>query len=148
MRKALLLSIIPAAIAASAGCATAPKDELSPEAAAELAKFERTGEMQSCVSIANLNQIKPLSDKLFLVRVGVNDYYLNEVSGRCSGASSSFSHLQYTTSLTQLCRNEIIHVVDTSTGMHLGACGLGSFEKLKQKPPEPTMEGEGQTPEQ
>lgn len=147
MKKALLLSIIPAALAASAGCATAPKDELSPEAAAELARFERTGEMRDCISLASLSQIRPLSDKLFLVRVGVSDYYLNEVSGKCSGASSSFTYLQYRTSLNQLCRNEIINVVDQTTHVFVGSCGLGSFEKLKEKAPAPAP-AQAETPEQ
>lgn len=146
MKKLLFLSIIPAAIAASAGCATTQKEEaLSPKAAAKLAQFERTGKMQDCVPIANLNQITPLSDKLFLVRVGVDDYYLNEVSGKCSGASSSFNYLQYSTSLSQLCRNEIVHVVDSTTHSFVGSCGIGSFEKLTKKAPEAM---ESQAPKQ
>ena len=135
MKKALFLTIIPAA-ALVAACATTAKDELSAKAAAKLAEFDRTGEMDDCLSIVSVNQMTPLSDSLLLVRVGVNDYYLNELSGRCSGASRPGNRLQYTTSLSRLCRNDILHVVDNSTGMMQGSCGVGSFERLERKAPE------------
>lgn len=116
-----------------AGCATASGDrELSTRAAERLAEFDRTGEVESCLGLRRISQITPLDNHHFLVRAGLNDYYLNEVSGSCSGAARAGNRLQYTTSLSQLCRNEIITVVDNSNGFTVGSCGLGGFERLEK----------------
>ncbi len=120
-----------------AGCATAASDnnEISERAAKRLAEFDRTGEVDSCLNLRQINQITALDDHRFLVRVGANRYYLNEVKGRCSGAARTSTRLQYTTSHSQLCRNEIISVVDNTAGFTVGSCGLGGFERLEKKPP-------------
>ncbi len=120
-----------------AACATASSDnETSEEVAARLAEFEPTGETETCLNTTRIRSIDALDDRRFLVRVGVNDYYLNEISGRCSGAARAGNRLQYTISTGQLCRNEIIQVVDNTTGFTVGSCGLGSFQELAKKPAE------------
>ena len=115
-------------------CASSGVDTDEDKVAAALAGFEKTGETESCISLRRIDQIKPLDDRNFLVRVGRNDFYLNEVSGRCSNADGINTRLQYRTTLSQLCRNELISVVDNSTGMNIGSCGLGSFQKLEKNP--------------
>lgn len=120
-----------AAFAISA-CATANSYEMSEEAASALAAFERTGETDSCLPLRSIRQIKPLDERYFLVQVGQNQYYLNETKGRCSGADRLGYRLQYSTTLSQLCRSEIIDVVDNTTGFTAGSCGLGEFEKLEK----------------
>lgn len=119
---------------AAAGCATTPVERVDEGAAKLLAQYDRTGEVTSCLGIREISSIRPVTEKTFLVRVGANQYYVNDISGRCSGATMSGNRLQYSTSLSQLCRNEIIHVVDNANGFNVGSCGLGSFEKLKKKP--------------
>jgi len=126
------IGIVVAACAA-AGCASTSSYEMSEEVAARLAEFERTGDYETCLGLRRIDQIKPLDERNFLVRVGVNDYYLNQLSSSCNGADSTFNRLQYTTSLSSLCRNEIITVVDNSTGFTVGSCSLGDFERLEQK---------------
>lgn len=126
-----------ACFAALVSCATANRMSgenapMTDEVKAKLATFDRTGETLSCLGLRQISEIKPLDDYRFLVRVG-NDYYLNTVSGRCSRAADGFTHLEYSTSLSHLCRNEIINVVDNSQGFQVGACGLGGFERLKSK---------------
>lgn len=130
------LSAMAVAAAGIAGCASVDRAEISPEAEERLADFERTGEMRTCLNLRAIDQIDPLDERHFLVRVGLNDYYLNEISGRCSGAGRFNNRIQYTTSISQLCRNEIITIVDNSTGFTMGSCGLGSFERLVEKPDE------------
>ncbi len=122
-------------VLALSACASASvaKGEISESAAKRLAQFERTGETTNCVGSRRINSITPLDEYNFLVRVGLNSYYLNQVSG-CNGADSSFNRLQYKLHGGQLCRNEIIQVVDNSSGMTVGSCGLGSFERLTKKP--------------
>ncbi|MAW78603.1 MAG: hypothetical protein CMI63_00045 [Parvularcula sp.] len=130
---------IAAALIAMSGAACATTDgnsEASEEVAARLAEFEPTGETTACVNLTRIRSIDPLDDYRFLVRTGVNDYYLNEVSGRCNGAARAGNRLQYTTSTGQLCRNEIIEVVDNLAGFTVGSCGLGTFQELAKKPEE------------
>ncbi len=122
---------------AAVGCASAkPAGEMSEKVAAKLAGFEATGEKISCLNTTQIRSIDALDDWRFLVRASGGGYYMNETSGRCSGASRSGNRLQYTISTSQLCRNQIITVVDNSTGFTVGSCGLGSFEKLTEAPAE------------
>ena len=133
--KKLLVSAV--ALVAGFGVALVQaKDEMSDKVAEQLAGFEATGESTSCLNVTRIRSIDALDDYRFLVRATGNDYYLNEVSGRCSGASRAGNRLQYTISGGQLCRNQIINVVDNSSGMMVGGCGLGSFEKLAEVPAE------------
>lgn len=133
MKKVLVAS---AAFAALGAGAMAGSSSLSPEAAARLASFDRTGDKQQCLTLSAISEIKPISDELFLVRVGVSTWYLNEVRGSCSGASSPFTRLEYTTSMSSLCNLQLVHVVDNSSGFLRGSCSLGEFEKLTPKPKE------------
>ncbi len=134
-RNKLLGFVLLAGFVATAPSAAIEKGDeppISDKVKEKLAAFERTGETVSCIGIRQIDEIKPLDDYRFLVRAG-NDYYLNMVSGRCSRAASAFTRIEYTTSLSQLCRNEIIRVVDNSQGFEAGGCGLGDFERLKKK---------------
>ncbi|MEZ5921603.1 MAG: DUF6491 family protein [Parvularculaceae bacterium] len=129
MRQALAIAFILAT-----GCATTAASPVNKSAAATLAKYEPTGETTSCLSIPSISQMTAVDERTLLVRVGVSTYYVNKLSGRCSGATRVNNRLQYTTSLSQLCRNDILKVVDNSTGIFSGSCGVGSFEKLTLKP--------------
>lgn len=116
----------------------APKP--SEKAAKVLSKYERTGEMVTCLNLRTIREIRALDDRHFLVRTGGSEYYLNVTSNRCSGASRANNRIQYTTSIARLCRNEIIRVIDNTTGILSGSCGLSDFERLKKKPPEKDAE--------
>ncbi len=118
-----------------AGCATGagyagPSEKVS----TALANYERTGEMTTCLNIGRIDSIKALDERHFLVRTGVNSYYLNEPSAGCNGAGRSNQRIQYVLGNSQLCRNQIVTVVDNTSGIISGSCGLGSFERLEQKP--------------
>lgn len=128
--------IVLGALIAFAGCASGPREEeVNKSAAKTLAKYERTGEKTTCLSITQISQIRPVTESTFLVKVRAGDYYVNDISGRCNGATRRATRIEYTTSLNQLCSNEIIRIVDNTTGFQVGGCGLGSFEKLKEKSP-------------
>ncbi|WP_420797882.1 DUF6491 family protein [Hyphococcus flavus] len=124
-----------ATIFAVCGCATASSDEasMSERAAKRLAQFELTGESRNCLSTTQIRSITPLDDKHFLISGTGGRYYLNEVSGRCYGASRSANRIQYTTSTGQLCRNQIISVVGNTSGIFGGSCGLSDFQELRRK---------------
>ena len=128
------LLIAAVAMLAVSGCATASTPEISEKAAAELAKYQLTGEKKSCLMVTQIRTIDPLDDSHFLVESAGGKKYLNVVSGRCSNASRPGYFLQYDVSGSSLCRNEIISVIDNSGGMLAGSCGLGDFEELEDAP--------------
>ncbi len=128
--RVFLLGVLPALVAGACATAAAGDDD---KAAARLAEFDRTGKTTRCLGIRSISQITPLSETLFLVRVGVSEYYLNEMNGRCSNADSPFYRIEYRTSLSQICRGEIVNVVDNSSGTFAGGCSFGDFEKLEKK---------------
>ena len=136
MKKRFLFTSISAVMASTAMIAASVTNVAAGDDDGPLSGFVRTGETKSCINLASINEIRPVTDELFLVRVGVNRYYLNEVSGSCNGASRGFNRLQYKTSLSTLCNNQIIRVVDNSQGFTVGSCALGSFERLEVKPAE------------
>lgn len=126
-----LLILIAAGLAAA--CATPASSRVDKAAAEKLAGFERTGETETCLNVTRINSIDAVDESTLLVRVGASEYYVSDLSGRCSGATNSFNRIQYTTSISQLCRNEILQIVDNSQGFTVGSCGMGSFEKLRKK---------------
>jgi hypothetical protein len=111
-------------------------DEMSEKVAAKLAGFESTGKTTSCLSITHIRTMDALDDWRFLIRASGGDFYLNETGSRCSGAARAGNYVQYKMSGNQLCRNQIITIVDQTSGMTVGSCGLGSFEKLEKAPAE------------
>lgn len=131
MKKAIASVAFASIFALSAGAIAGSEAE---RAAKKLDRFERTGETTDCLMGSTIDSIDPITDELFLVRVGVNTYYLNEVNGSCDGASSGFSRLQYTRSTPGLCRLQIVSVYDNGSNFFRGSCSLGSFEKLRPKP--------------
>ena len=104
-----------------------------PDAAAaeRLAGFERTGETRNCVSLSQVRTIQPLDDRHFLIELRNRETYLNVTLGRCNQAASRNTYLQYSVPANQLCRGEIVNVIDNGPGPFLaGTCGLGDFERL------------------
>ena len=125
---------IAAAIGGLASCATTPREERVDEKAAEfLAGFDRTGEIDACVPITRVQQIRPVSESVFLVRTGVNQWRVSDMKGRCTNATRVQKRLEYNLQATQLCRNEIVRIVDNLTGAVQGACSFGDFERLTPK---------------
>lgn len=129
-------TIVIAALAAfgmAASAASAQSDRQArqiAEADARLAEFTVTGDADTCLSLRRVEHIRPLDDTRFLIETRGGGPYLSEMRGRCSGAADSFTYLQYRTSGAQLCRGEIVQVLDQSTRMLRGSCSLGEFQRL------------------
>lgn len=109
---------------------TGMEAEPSPEAAEILAGFERTGETSTCLNTRRIDTIEPLDDRHWLVEMLNGETYLNVVGRGCFGAASSFTYLAYETPTGQLCRGEIVRVVDNGAAGSRGSCGLGDYERL------------------
>jgi hypothetical protein len=119
-----------------AGCATATTEPVNEGNAARLASLKRTGEKQTCLGIPQINQITAVDEKTLLIRSGANNWFVSDLSTRCRGVVSAGNRIEYATSLPQLCRNDILRIVDNANGFLVGSCGMGSFERLAEKPVE------------
>jgi len=96
----------------------------------EMAKYDRTGEMQDCVSQSQIKNTTVLDDNHILYELNGNNFMLNTLDQKCHnlGFNKSFS---ITVRGGRVCKSDIIHVYE-NPGIG-GACGLGQFEKLIQK---------------
>ena len=133
--KKILSSMIICGLLGAAGASASDRDaKLAAEADERLAQFEQTGDVTSCLQIRRIDHIRPLDERRFLVEVGYKDYYLTEMSGKCHNATRSNYRIQYSTSQSSVCNNDIVRIVDNSTGMMAGSCSFGKFERLEKKP--------------
>lgn len=112
------------------GAGSATAQEPSQRAAERLAQFEQTGESRTCLSMSRISSIRPLDDSYFLVEVRGSGTWLTTMRGRCNQAASPFTYIQYSVPASQLCRGDIVQVVDSSTQMFAGSCSFGDFERL------------------
>lgn len=124
------------AAALLAGCATTAGEPVNESAAARLAGLERTGAKQTCLGIPQISQITAVNEKTLLIRSGANNWYVSDLATRCRGVVNAGNRIEYATSLPQLCRNDILRIVDNVGGFLTGSCGMGSFERLAEKPAE------------
>ena len=116
-------------------CTTTNRTEAEPPK--ELDKFVMTGETEQCLNLRSIRNTPVLDDQHILFELNGGITYLNKLPNRCSGLGfeESFS---YSTSLTKLCRQDIIQVIQRGGGGIRNTCGLGPFEKLEDKPEEST----------
>lgn len=96
--------------------------------------FVETGRTVNCVPMRSAS-IDAIDENRLLFKVG-SRYYLNETSGSCERAGSSFNRIEVKLFGPRACRGEIMRVVDNRSGMFEGACSLGSFRELERKPKE------------
>lgn len=127
----MMKQVMSAAVLAAGLTAAASAQSAEERAEARLAEFRPTGETTTCLSTSRIRQITPIDDTRWLVTTRGAGTYLNEVSRGCFGASSPFNYLQYQVSGAQLCRGDIVHVIDTGAGMQTGACGLGEYQRVE-----------------
>lgn len=134
------------AMLAAAGCATAALEPVDGAAARKLAGFERTGDVSACIGLRSISEISAVDERTLLIRSGVNNYYVSDLKTDCNGATRGSTRFEFSTSQSQLCRNEIIRIVDNGGGFQVGSCGMGSFEKLRKKEPSPDAIDESAPP--
>ncbi|MGJ3232659.1 MAG: hypothetical protein ACFE0P_12780 [Oceanicaulis sp.] len=113
-------------------CAAGPmgEPEMSAAAADRLAGFEATGEAMACLNTRRIDQIDPLDERHWLVTTTNGEAYLNRVGPGCNSADRAFTYLAYDTPTGQLCRGEIVRVIDSGSNIAAGSCGLGEYERL------------------
>lgn len=122
-----------AALAGIAGGAHAGVDEISTKAADMLSRYEPTGEVENCVQMRRIDQIRGAGRDLLLVELTNGQYYVNQTNGACESASRINQRLEFKTTVSMLCSGDIVTVVDNSSNIMTGTCSLGRFEKLREK---------------
>lgn len=119
-----------AAALLAAGCAMEEEAlEMSPTEEARLAEALEgrvRGEPQDCVPMRAVRGNRSIGDSAILFE-GVGDtVWVNRPAGGCPSLDFGRS-LLITTTMTQLCRGEIVSVIDPVSGTSFGGCGLGEF---------------------
>lgn len=102
-----------------------------------LAKYKQTGERVDCISsFGSADQMTPIDETQILFRAG-SRHYLNRLIGRCNNLDSPFYYIRREAWGSQICKNDRLTVVDSSSGMTAGFCRLGEFERLERLPDRP-----------
>lgn len=128
-RTALLLTAL---LAPLAGCA--PKEAAAPPPASPAA--EVVGEALNCLPLRNYTSTVIRDDyTIDFIGAGRSKVWRVTLPNRCSGLRMADS-FTYETSLSQLCRNDIIYPLQRyGNRLERGAgCGLGPFVPVKLKP--------------
>ena len=116
-------------------CATAQSNE-NEDAAFIPEGYELTGESRTCLSLRTVDDIDTSHENAWIVTMVNRDKYLTRVSNGCSSATSPFTYISYQVSGAQLCRGEIVRVIDQGTQSTVGSCSIGEFEELSPLPEE------------
>ena len=122
-------AMFPIAAVILAGCATeAAEGPLSEEAKlAEALAGYTAGEPQSCVNLRDLRGNRGYGEDAILFEGPTNStLYLNRPPAGCPELSGSRA-LRIETTMTRLCRMDIVTVFDPATGIPYGSCSLGDF---------------------
>ena len=127
-----LLTALSSLIMVSAVALAGPEvSEDSPELKELFSEYEQTGETRRCLSTHRIRDIDPVSDNHWLFEINRNTYYISEVSNGCRSADSPSTVMVYRTHGSQLCRGEIVRLIDSFRhSLVRGACSLGEFERL------------------
>lgn len=96
-------------------------------------RFSPSGEELQCVRLRTLRQSSVLDDMTVLFERNRKEAYLARLNGRCAGLLSEDRFTYRVFGGSQLCRSDIITVLDTF-GRAQGSCSIESFEALEQAP--------------
>ena len=101
----------------------------SPAALAEISQAltgKIPGPPQSCLSILSANDMKVVDENTILYFHG-STTYRNDPPGGCPGIGRPGNAMVTHPTSSQLCRGDIVQVVDTSSGIFAGSCVMGDF---------------------
>jgi len=133
MMKSMLALSLAAGLAA---CAENRPMEMSANdearLASELRDYEQSGPAVSCVSQRDLEGNRSVGEGAIVFEARGNGVYVNRPRGGCPELQRGRG-LQTRTPITRLCAGDIARVIDFSTGMEYGSCGLGDFTPYKRR---------------
>ncbi len=96
--------------------------------------YELTGQTRTCLPLRSIDDITPLNEGAWLVTTNSRDAYVSRVNGGCRAATRPFTYLSYSVPGAQLCRGEIVTVMDQGMNSPVGSCSIGTFEELSPLP--------------
>lgn len=120
MRRPLLLLALATLAATSAAAARAP-DTPDKDLAGRVA-----GKAATCINQTRIDDSHLYPDGRILYRMKGGPDYLNAAGPGCATHAISPVIVSSTPS-TQLCRGDILRIVDATSGMFYGSCGLSDF---------------------
>jgi hypothetical protein len=130
----LLTSVLVGAL--SAGALFADEEKRQSKAEKRLAKIEEkyqpTGKTRTCVPFRSLRNSTVIDDNTIFFKGVGKRAYMNRFLRSCPRLAIE-NRFAYATSASQLCRGEIITVLDVM-GSAWGSCALGEFEEWERKP--------------
>ncbi len=95
-------------------------------------KYERTGEMKTCINPRRIRSMKFVDEKHIIFKVSGKTSYLNELPRRCHNMDF-YESISYQVRGSTICSKEIFHVLDR-TPIPGPFCSFGKFEKIVKKP--------------
>lgn len=98
----------------------------------KLKTYEATGVKKSCVRLRNIRSTTILDDSTILFKMRGKKSYVNKMNRKCSGLKRNDA-FSYKVSTSQLCRVDLITILDTSMMTSWGSCGLGEFYEVVKK---------------
>ena len=99
----------------------------------ELAKYNRTGKFENCITNHQISSMRILNKKQILIEMhGGGVDYLAEAD-HCPSLNRNLT-LVYDATIDELCNTTIIHLADVSSPVsQRGTCGIDRFERLEKK---------------
>lgn len=125
MNKMALLPFAAFAAACAPAAPIGPSNAEQAELNAALRGYVSRGTVD-CVSQRDLRSNRSIGEVAILFEGRGNTLYVNRPPAGCPDLRESRALITQTPS-TRLCRGDIASVVDMSSGMTYGSCGLGSF---------------------
>lgn len=121
-------------LALAAACAPVEPAELSAGAQSELTAALRgltPAEPVTCVSQRDLRNNRSFGQGVILFEGRGSMVYLNRPAGGCPGLGRDRTLVTNTPS-GQLCRGEIVSIIDPISNTQFGACTLGDFQAYRR----------------
>lgn len=124
MRRALsLLPLLAVACTTEAGPSAA--SEADAALLATMLEGRTAGQPMSCVRLVDIDSNRSAGESAILFDGPGDTIYVNRPPAGCPSVNDRT--LVSRTSTTQLCRGDIVNIVDVASGTQYGSCGLGDF---------------------
>ena len=126
IRPAALLIIAAASSACAASAAPEPRTAKAETQLTKALADKVAGPPVSCLPPHRTNDMTIIDDNTILFRDGRNRVYRNDPPGGCPPMGRGYTLVTRSTS-SQMCRGDIVQVVDLTSRITAGSCSLGDF---------------------
>lgn len=137
MKKIALFLPVTVWLALMTSSATA-QDSQNEKLEKALADYQKTGEVENCVSVRDIRSTDVIDDQHILFKLRNGKAMLNELPSRCPRLASE-NRFSYNVTVGRLCNVDTVTVLFATPGFAGPTCGLGKFEVYEKKPDEPSV---------